>query len=69
MQKFLDTFEICKRSFISAFPICMTVPLMLKHFTYCINIFDRSMNFSEDINFPLKIRPTSSEAITHYKNN
>ena len=27
MQNFQDTFEIHKRSFISAFSICMTVPL------------------------------------------
>ena len=27
MQKFQDTFETCKRSFISAFSIYITVPL------------------------------------------
>ena len=27
MRSFQDTFETCKRSFISAFAICMTVPL------------------------------------------
>ena len=26
MRNFQDTFETCKRSFISAFSICMTVP-------------------------------------------
>ena len=30
MRNFQDTFETRKRSFISAFAICMTVPL--KHF-------------------------------------
>ena len=29
MRNFLDTFETCKRSFISAFSICMTVPLKI----------------------------------------
>ena len=28
MRKFQDTFEIRRRSFISAFSICMTVPLI-----------------------------------------
>ena len=28
MQNFPDTYEICKRSFISLFSICMTVPLI-----------------------------------------
>ena len=28
MQNFQDTFEACKQSFISAFSICMTVPLL-----------------------------------------
>ena len=27
MRNFQDTFEICKRLFIRAFSICMTVPL------------------------------------------
>ena len=30
MQNFLDTFETSKRSFMSAFSICMTVPLNLR---------------------------------------
>ena len=30
MRSFQDTFEARKRSFISAFSICMTVPLNLK---------------------------------------
>ena len=30
MRNFQDTFEARKRSFISAFSICMTVPLILK---------------------------------------
>ena len=29
MQNFQDTFETRERSFMSAFSICMTVPLML----------------------------------------
>ena len=29
MRNFQDTFEICKRSFISDFSICMTVPLKI----------------------------------------
>ena len=28
MQNFQGTFKICKRLFISAFSVCMTVPLM-----------------------------------------
>ena len=28
MQNFPDTFKTCKRSFFSAFLICMTVPLI-----------------------------------------
>ena len=28
MRNFQDTFQILKQSFISAFPICMTVPLI-----------------------------------------
>ena len=27
MQNFHDTFDICERSFISGFSVCMTVPL------------------------------------------
>ena len=30
MQNFQDTFETRKRSFISAFSVCMTVPLNMK---------------------------------------
>ena len=30
MPNFQGTFETCKRSFISAFSICMTVPLNVK---------------------------------------
>ena len=33
MQNFQDTFETCKRSFIGAFRICVTVPLILKFVT------------------------------------
>ena len=40
MLKFLDTFELCKRSFISAFSICMTVPL-----TSSENWHDLSISF------------------------
>ena len=29
LQDFQDAFETCKRSFISAFSICMTVPLTI----------------------------------------
>ena len=29
MQNFQDSFETCKRSFVSGFLICMTVPLNL----------------------------------------
>ena len=28
MRNFQDTFEMCKRSFVSAFSICMTLPLI-----------------------------------------
>ena len=31
MRNFQDTFEMRKRSFISAFSICMTVPLISWH--------------------------------------
>ena len=33
MRNFQDTFEICKRSFISAFSICRTVPLNFRPVT------------------------------------
>ena len=37
MQNFQDTFETRKRSFISAFSICMTVPLTLVNY-FCKNL-------------------------------
>ena len=32
MQNFQDIFKTCKQSFISAFSICMTVPLIGNYF-------------------------------------
>ena len=34
MGNFQDTFETCKRLFISAFSICMTVPLRFENFRF-----------------------------------
>ena len=34
MRNFQDTFEIRKRSFLSVFPICVTVPLIPKNGMY-----------------------------------
>ena len=34
MQNFQDTFKARKRSFISAFSICMTVPLIIPYISY-----------------------------------
>ena len=39
MRNFQDTFETRKRSFISTFSICMTVPLM-ENFIFCaVSVF------------------------------
>ena len=38
MRNFQDIFETCKRSFISAFSRCMTVPLTIYSSQYCTNI-------------------------------
>ena len=48
MQNFTDTFETRKRLFISAFSICMTVPLMEKRsssFTNKSAPFERGLDF------------------------
>ena len=37
MQNFQDSFETRKRSLISAFSICMTVPLKFMTSSYCLN--------------------------------
>ena len=48
MRNFQDTFEPRKRSFISAFSICMGVPLIkVNHLIYCILI---NFNISLRIN-------------------
>ena len=44
MRNFQDTFETSKRSFTSAFSICMTVPLMKKVLVLTVII---SLYFSE----------------------
>ena len=41
MRNFHDTFETRKRSFISAFSVCMTVPLSSDH----LNEFKTSFRF------------------------
>ena len=46
MRNFQDTFETRKRSFISAFSICMTVPLSLE----CANPSSAIKNFTK-VNF------------------
>ena len=38
MPNFHDTFETGKRSFISAFSICMTAPLMIGCFTTMLSM-------------------------------
>ena len=41
MRNLQDTFETLKRSFISAFSICMTVPLIVQDmFFFCSMNFD-----------------------------
>ena len=35
MPNFQDTFKTCKQSFVSAFSVCMTVPLM-EHWGFCL---------------------------------
>ena len=47
MRNFQDTFEASKRSFISAFSICMTVPLSLSYFN--LNFCKFNLNFNPDV--------------------
>ena len=49
MRNFQDTFETRKRSFIGAFPVCMTVPLMQLIDQISFNINTRNKLFLKRI--------------------
>ena len=67
MRNFQDTFETCKRSFISTFSICMTVPLIwisrvFIKFYYVTNIFDLH-TFENEMTAYLKCFEISAEML------
>ena len=48
MQKFQDTFETRKQSFISAFSICVTVPLSISVSRTEINIWSKFYKYQKN---------------------
>ena len=44
MRNFQDTFEICNRSFIKAFSICLTAPLSLFPTKFTLYLWDKEKN-------------------------